>query len=379
MPSFKDLITPPTAETLKAKFVELTRLAGFPTLAWQKFSILRHIVETEPVLGEAVGSNIVTVATGGFILAAAEAGLDGWVDKTAENFFTETRKPSVNTVGTVALTDVSGVGPVPITANSFWVANTDKSLRFVAITSGTVPLNGSTTVSVRAESAGAAWNVGNGAITEILTATPGVTVSNPALDTGTWVTAQGADTESDLTFAERCIDKWSTLGTASNDAAYRYWASSVSSEIVKTSVFSPTGGSVRVYIAGPSGPVSSAALILAQDYVEAKRPFGVPDVIVANATVVTVPIVAELNVKRGKDRIVGKVKAQANVDAYARSLDIGGGDLARVSREQIIKALLVDEFEDMTLTSPAADVTLAPNEIFVPSYTLTTLVNGVIV
>lgn len=365
--TLSDLLSVPTKEQMLDKFVAILRLAGFPTASWQSGAFMRHTVETESELLVDVATLVRNVAKGGFIKLAGEVD-DAWADLCAENVFDEERKPAVFTQGKATLTDAAGVGPVTINAGAFWIANADKSLRYVNTEGGTLPLNGTLTLTFQAETAGTLYNVGVGSLREILTPQPGVTVDNPALDTGTWITQQGANVESSAALAQRCIDKWSTLGSGSDEGAYRYVASSSSSEITRVRVYSPGAGAVRVVVAGDAGPVSSAALALAAAAVEAKRPIGVPDVTTSNAAVYSQSIAGTLTVTAGRDKAAVLAAAQAALNEFQRALEIG----AKVSREKVIRALLVDGVEDLELSSPAADYQLADVEIWLPSYALVT-------
>ncbi len=365
--SLSDLLPIPTKDQILDKFVGLLRLAGFPTASWQVGSFMRHTTEGESELYVDLASLIQKVAKGGFIKLAPEID-DSWVDLCAENVFSETRKPAVYTQGKATLTDEGGIGPVTINPGSFWIANADKTLRFVNVDGGNLPLDGTLELTFQAESAGTAFNVGSGTLTEILTPQPGVTVTNPAQDSGTWITQQGADVETSTALAQRCIDKWSTLGTGATEGAYRYAAASSSSEITRVRVYSPGAGAVRVVVAGDAGPVSSTALTAAATAVAAKRPIGVPDVTTSNATVYAQSITGVLYVTAGYDPAAILSAAQASLNAFARALALG----SKVSREKVIRALLVDGVDDLDLTAPAADVQLGDLEVWLPSYSLTT-------
>lgn len=370
MPSLKDLITTVGQSSFVDRFLDLFRLVPLPVASWQNLSFQKHTVESESTLLAALSTAIQAIAKGGFITLAGEVS-DDWVDLVASEVFAETRLPAVYTLGRVRVQDTGAVGPITKAAGTFWVSNADGSRKFYNTAAFTVPLSGYATPDpeFKAETAGSAWNVGVGAITEILTTTPGLTVSNPIYAGGTWITTQGSDKEANAALVARCLAKWATLGSGSNDGAYYYNASSVSGEITHVAVSSPGGGSVRIVIAGAAGPVSSATLTAVQTKIAAKRPIGVPDVTVQNATANSVSIAATLVMTSGRDPATALAAAQAAVDAYARSLAPG----AKVSREQIGKALLADGVADLeSFTGPAADVTQTSLQKFVPSYSLTT-------
>lgn len=364
--SLVDLIPVATKEAIIDKFVAILRLAGFPTASWQSGSFLRHTVETESELYVDLSTLIQKVGKAGFIKLAAEIG-DEWTDLCAENVFAETRKPAIYTQGTAVLTDTGGIGPTTINPGSFWIANADKSLRFKNLTGGDLPLNGDLPLTFEAESPGTKWNVGNGELTQILTPLPGVTVNNVALDTGTWITQQGADSETSAALASRCLDKWATLGSGANEGAYRYHALSASSEITRVLPYSPGAGSIRVIVAGDAGPVSTTALAAAAAAIAAKRPLGIPDVATLNAIVYSQTIAGTLHLLAGFDPAATLAAAQASLNEFQRLLDLG----AKVSREKVIRALLVPGVDDLELSAPSADYQLASGEVWIPTYALT--------
>lgn len=371
MPSLADLIKPTTKDGWVARFIGFFQAADFPARAWQPLSFLRWTVESESSLLAEAGLVVSEIAKG----MHARTAKGPWLDLLAENVFADKRKPAVHTVGEVLLTDVASVGPVTISVGQQWFANGSKTLRYVvhALPYGTsVPLNGSLRVQVRAELAGAVYNVGVNAISQLITSIPGVTVGNPAIgDTGTWILTQGVDEEKDPQLLSRLLDKWATLGTGANDGAYRYYALSASPEVTRARVYSPGGGSVRVVVAGPSGPVSGAALTAVQTAIAARRPTGVPDVVASNATTLSVTIGGTLYLRRGQDPVARLAAAQAACDEYARTHEISED----LSRERVIRDLFVDGVRDLTLTSPAADVSIAEGQIYVPTFALTAVVD----
>jgi len=365
--SLADLLTIPTKDQVIDKFAGLLRLAGFPVASWQTTSFMRHTVETESDLHVDLATLIQKVAKGGFIKLAVEVG-DSWVDLCADNVFAEVRKGAVFTQGRAEIADTAGIGPVTINPGTFYIANANKTLRYFNVTGGSIPLNGSLPLTFQAETAGGEWNVGPGELVEILTPQPGLKVSNPAQETGTWISQQGTDVETSERLAQRCLDKWSMIGSGSDDGAYRYRATSSSAEITDALVFSPGGGAVRVVLRGDSGPVSLAALAAATSIILQKRPIGVPDVLVLNANPFVQPLAGTVFVTPGRDPAATLAAVQASVNAFQRKLPLG----AKVSREKVIRALLVDNVDDLDLTTPLLDVQIGQTDVWLPSYALVT-------
>lgn len=308
---------------------------------------------------------IAEIAKGGFLRYAT----GDWLTLLAANVFDLDRKLATSTIGDVVLTDLGAAGPIAITAGATWVATADRALRFVVVDlpdGPTLPLGGTLRVRVRAEFSGAAYNVANAAISELITSLPGVTVTNdPDPITGTWITTQGTDDEVDASLVQRCLDRWA-VATGSTDGAYRSWMIASDAEVVRCRVWSPGGGSVRGVVAGPSAPVSAGALANARSVVAQRRPLGVPDVVIDNVSAPPFPIVGSLTASGSLPAAIAA--AQARVAAYLRSLDIG----QRVSREKLIAALGSDPaVSDVELLVPATDVALGDYEIAVPAFTLT--------
>ncbi|RYZ63722.1 MAG: hypothetical protein EOP08_10405, partial [Proteobacteria bacterium] len=206
MASLLDLITAPTKAAILEQFIGLLRLAGFPVSSWHSGSLQKHTAETESDLLSELGTAAQKTARAPFIRLAAALG-PAWVELNAYEAFDEEVKEALATQGRVTLGDGAEVGPITKQPGTFWVANPDRTLRYVNVEPFTIPLNGTVTPLFQAESPGIEWNVGVGAITEILTPDPGVTLSNPALESGTWVTRQGTNRESPEALIQRCIDK----------------------------------------------------------------------------------------------------------------------------------------------------------------------------
>jgi phage-related baseplate assembly protein len=367
MTTLSDLLAVPTKDDTLDTLVGVAQLGGFPTASWQPGSVARTLYEGEALVLSDLASAIALVARGGF-LDLAEA---GWLDLLAANLFQLTRKAAVHAQHTVRLTAGAGVGPNTITAGDYWVATADRALRFVATTGGTLPLAGTLDITVQAETAGATYNVTPGRIVEQVTPFPGVTVTNPGGTSGTSLVVQGTDAETDEALRQRARDKWATIGSGSNIEAYRYWATTASSEVTRTGIVAdPTTGVVSVVIAGPSGPVTAAALALVDAEVQAKRPIAVMANVV-NATPVTISVVATLRLAPGAGATAVRAAAQAAVDAYVRTTALGG----TVYRSRIIDALHVSGVShvETAMLLPATDIALPGDGVFVPVYSLTAI------
>lgn len=367
MPSLSDLITPATSSALLERLIMLLRLARFPTRAWQTFSFLRWTIESEAEVLADLGETVAAIARGGFLRHAER----DWLTLLAADVYSVTRKPAAFAIHDVELRDVASVGPEALTAGTVWVGTADRKLRFVVAEfpdGNVIPLNGALRVRVRAERAGADYNVAPGAISEMVTSLPGISVDNPPIDeTSSSLVAQGAEEEGDPSLRERCSARWALLGTGATEAAYRSWCLAADDEVRRVVVQSPGGGAVRIVVAGATAPLSAGALANVRSVVAQRRPLGVPDVTADNATAAPIPIAATLYLEALVDAPTVLAAARAAVATYLASLPIG----ARVSRERIIAALAVPGVVDMDVPSPSADVTLPADGLAVATFALT--------
>jgi uncharacterized phage protein gp47/JayE len=165
-----------------ASFVALDRFSFYvatPTFgqtAWQPFSWQRRILELEAEAGGDVDALVSAIAAGGYLDEAAAA----WLDLYCDNVYDELRHEAIQAKGVCVLTDAGNGGPYSIAAGQLWVATADGTLRFVNTTAGSLPEGETLALEFAAESPGAAFNVGNGAIAQLITPLPGVTVANPS-------------------------------------------------------------------------------------------------------------------------------------------------------------------------------------------------------
>jgi uncharacterized phage protein gp47/JayE len=148
----------------------------FGQTAWQQFSWQRRIIELEAEAGGDVAALISAIAAGGYLDEAAAA----WLDLYCDNVYDELRHEAIQAKGVCVLSDAGNGGPYSIAAGQLWVATADGTLRFVNTTAGSLPAGGTLALEFAAESPGAAFNLGNGAIAQIITPLPGVTVANPS-------------------------------------------------------------------------------------------------------------------------------------------------------------------------------------------------------
>ena len=354
MLSLAELLVADTEEQVFAVLLAFLQMGGFEVDAWQEGSVPRTMLRAVSRAMAGFSSLLSSIAGGGYLDTARAA----WLDLLAWSHYHLERKAAVATRGIVRLTDAGG-GPHPFVAEQLLFRS--GGLRFRNLADGEVPLNGFVDVEVQAEAPGLKYNVVTGATWELLTSLPTVVVTNPPGLDGTWLTRPGADAESDTSLAERCRARWPASGYLLTTAqVYRAAAITASAEVTRVRVFPhvPSEGTVTVVVAGPSGPVSEAALDAVEDYLDERAPVTV-NVEIVNVTMVPVVVTATLYC-RAAYAPGALAAAQAALAEFQAALDLG----ETVYRAALIEVLMGPMgMVNVALAAPAADVTVQPDEL----------------
>lgn len=383
--TFASLRTPKTLAQNKQDLLNDLAALGFGAFSWETGSVPSGLVEIQA--GALTNFQIAEqiIAESGLVDYATGDALDLHSDQVYDN----QRFPGLVTIGRVRLTDVANAGPYTFAATSTSFSVGLGGLLYNG-TGGsvTIPKGGSAYVTVQSQSVGASYaQVATGAINTFARgAIPGVSVTNES----SWITAtaggqQGTNAESDPQLQTRDRSKWGTLGTGSPEKAYVNWALTAGKDFAagqqvkkcvvysNYSIFDP--GRVDVIIAGTAGPVGADVVAAVQNYIAPSQIGGdkIPETaraVVSSALLHTVVITATLYVQAAFNTADFQNQVKANVDSYFADLAIG----ALVSQERIIEVLLYPAglssgvIVDAAVTSPAADLQLAYNEVAVADY-----------
>ena len=321
------------------------------------FSIV--VAELYTFAGEMLAQGFLDTATGFWLeRKAAEYGL--------------VRKPAVKAEGTVAFARrLPRATNVVIPINSIVTTPKDQSgLEYRYFTteektllSGTLSID----VPVQAEFAGSAYNVGSGGISKMTTFISGVdSVSNGA----SWLTTVGADEEPDVLFRQRCYLAWDELSQGGTAAAYVSWALSVpgvQSAFVDDNL--PRGdGTLDVYIVGEAGLPDPALIAEVQALIDLNRPI-TADALVKAPDPVEVAITMAVVPRAGYDTTAMDTEIRRRLAVYFADIDdatlaitrLGVGNDVVVS-QIVAVAMGVSGVYSVTLSAPASDVVVAPNE-----------------
>lgn len=367
---------------------------SFAVTAWQPGSVPRKLLEVDAEANEERDLLDRDIAAGGYLEFADPTVADTqpagpWLKLLARSRYNVEPKTGTQARGIVVLTDTIGSGPFTFAPGDLWVASTGGK-RYTNVTGGTLAkttnLAAPETLSLyfAAEGLGSEYNAGNGTVTTLITTRPGVTVTNPAIGTtGTWLTVQGTDPETQGQLRARCMARWPSLGAGRPEDAYMYGATTASTEVTRVRVVtSPTvPGEVDVYLAGSAGPVSSGVVSTVQTALNLITPLSTVTVVAA-ATAKVVTVSGTVKVKAAQ-LATAQATAEANLAALFSTLPIGGDTDAGTPGILDLSALIaaiaprsksgasLTGVVDLDLTAPTGDTTFATNEVATLTNSLT--------
>lgn len=356
--SLEELLTPRGRDYYLERLLSAYRNRNFPVDDWVPGSALRTILEANALGLADIDETASKLARGGYLQTAEGA----WLDELARSQFSLERQRSTWTTGTVQLTAAPDAGPYEIQPGQLWLGTVD-GLRFQSTNAVTLGQGGTATIRVKAEQAGAQYNVPPGAIAIMHTPLPGVRVEN--LDP--WITSAGVDEETDDALRDRCRLRWADLGQGRRDA-YLLWALSSHPAVTKATVLDqhPRGqGTVDVILWGEGG-LGPEVVTTVDSKIQELRPIS-DDVNVYSADAVSTPVTAEVFVNPGR-QAEAEAAVAANLAALQRNLAIG----ETLYRSAIINALMDSPHVfNAELASPTADVTVQAGEIIILNPDLT--------
>lgn len=176
------------------------------------------------------------------------------------------------------------------------------------------------------------------------------------------VTGTAAIMESDDEFRRRIVLAPEAFSVAGPSGAYISHALSADPDVLDASAVSPSPAVVNVYVLSRTGTGTAAAPLLATVTAalsgETVRPIG-DRLTVYTASIVTYAVTASIKTFSGPDPAVVLAEAQARIEAYVADAKRLGRD---ITRSAIFAALHVAGVQNVTLTSPAADLVNNDNQ-----------------
>lgn len=167
--------------------------------------------------------------------------------------------------------------------------------------------------------------------------------------------------ESDEDLRRRIVLAPEGYSVAGPVGAYIFHALSADPTVQDASVASPSPGVVNVTILTRAGDGVAGAPLLASvfDYLDDRRPL-TDELHVLAATLVDFAVSATIKTFAGPDPAVVITAADASLSAYLIASRRLGRDITRAG---VIAALMVEGVQNVVLTSPAADVVVAPAQV----------------
>lgn len=267
-----------------------------------------------------------------------------------------TRLPEAAAQVTIQFLRAAGPLPQLIPAGTR-VAIQGGEVAFATLADATIPANQATVTAIA--QATITGEVGNGfapgQITEMLDTIIGVSATNTTTSNG------GATVESDDRYRERIKLAPNQFSVAGSSGAYRFWALTADTTITDVAITNPVGGQVNVYplttTGLPSAEVKTAVLAVLDD--DSVRPL-TDSVSVLDPVEVSYDITANIVLYSSADSAMLTAQLDAAAAAFVATQDARLGQ--DIVRSQIIAALSVDGVYSVTLSAPAADVVVAPEE-----------------
>jgi uncharacterized phage protein gp47/JayE len=281
------------------------------------------------------------------------------------------RKPATKTEGLVVFGRAAAGSSVVVPAGAIGqtASGLDPELRFVVTEETVIPAAElEYPVPVRAEFAGADYNVGAGLIATLVTYIYGVDYVRNDAD---WITTEGADEETDDSLRARYFLRWLEIAQPGNKDSYVFWAMSVAGVTsVTVDDAQPRGqGTVDVIIYG-SGAPSQALIDAVTEYIEDRRPLCANVLVKAPTELLTnVAVVITVHPTYGDAAAIA-----ATATSYIRALfgleDVAGieplGIGESLYRARLIALVMsIPNVLSVTVSAPAADVLAAVDELVV--------------
>lgn len=250
--------------------------------------------------------------------------------------------------------NTAAAADVPVPAGT--ACMTAAAVEFVTTAAGTIKAGAVTCdVAAQAAAAGAAGNVPAESVLYMERAPSGVAeVYNPAAFSG------GADAENDESLRARVMASYRKLPNGANAAYYEARALDTGGVAAVSVLPKRRGvGTVDVVIADAAGPAGPELLKTVGDKLRAEREICV-DIRVLAPTAVAVTVDASVAIKDGYDAETVKTGAEKALTAYFTGERLG---------EDVLLAKLgsllfgVEGVENYSITSPAADVAVAADEL----------------
>lgn len=365
------LLATVTAAELQATMLAAMTAAGLPTSSWTKDGFWQNLVNWIAFLLRLALQILRDVASNSFLDTATGQGLA----ELAEGTYGTPKRLETFANGSVTLLNESGLPLDEVAEAISFALKTDPSITYKN-SEAVFALNGNEVefdivCDVAGTQGNAAAGVGVAATIELVTALTGVSlVENTAII--------GQDAQSDESL-RALASKQAAVASTGHANKYEWYALNTNTDgtiaeagdgktrvnINRVSVSYEDGfGRVAVALASPSGPVDTA---------EYDTTIGVllqyaltnPGILLdANCIAVPVDVEADVVLRKGTSPTGLSAEIQAQLEAFFPETSIGGDDgFLTIEELELEIGRANRRIVEVTVTSPAADVPLAPDEV----------------
>jgi len=322
MMTITQLTTTPTIDDIFAQLIAWMVNAGIPADKWRRGGVGRTIIYSIASAYVVLATLVSFIAQSGFLNTAT----GDFLTLLAFYVYGVQRVTATFATGVVQVSNSSGsiydLAPGELVVQDEDTLKSYRNTSTIHIGAGASNVD----VDIEALEQGTASNAAPGKITIVSVALDGLTVTNA-------LAVLGVDAWSDSTLQAACLAKLGALSMNGPRGAYQYaimTATLPDGTPVNVDRFSispsSSTGVVTIYLASPSGPVTTADLTAVQANIEA---IARPDTVTANTNNTTLATFSKTltvwcRALKGVDAPTIQAKVEAALEAYQSVYDIGG-------------------------------------------------------
>lgn len=364
----QQLTTPLTRQEIQASIYAVLAALGVNTTGWKSGAVVRSLVVSTSIVLAAFSTLTAQIARSGFL----ELSEGAWLTLVARHVYGVERITATFATGNVTLTNTAG-GVYSFDAGDLIVANTVTGRTYRNAAAFTLGALSVASVTVIATEAGSASSADPHAITTITTTLIDVSVDNA-------IGFTGVDEESDASLRLRCAERLGALSPMGPWDAYSYAvrnATRTDGQAISVNRIRLTKdgyGNVYLYCASVDGIVTPTDLAIAAEAVDQLATPQAVTAHVISAAAVPVDVTAAVYVYNtaGLTNLEIDTAIRDRLKSFFAAQPVGGNVIGTdpgavfvdAVRSAIAAAVAPHTFH-VTLTAPAADVSLAVSDVAV--------------
>lgn len=189
---------------------------------------------------------------------------------------------------------------------------------------------------------------------------------------GSWITSQGANTETDTALATRCQNRWASLSAVPTQSLYQLLATStpsVGAQVTQCTVVpdATINNKINIIVSGPGGVLPGSTISAIQAYIT-PRARGTDNPVVQSPTTTAITIAASVTVS------VSQLSTAQNAITTALNNYIANAGVNPTLRLAVITDLIMNvagviDCASVTINGSASNLTLGSSTTFVlPAY-----------